>query len=129
MDRETMNLKNIIPMADLSKRFHQIAEKLVALLPDWITGDAGTMKKKYSHLYGSHNHSRLILENKILTMKRYLCVLFSFLILLTAAAAGLSAERKEITSIERPEYGEGQQSIPVSEELNIRIMSIQKIWS
>ena len=110
----------------LHKKLYTLVERLVELLPDWITGDVETMKKKYSRLYGSRSHSRLIKENKTLTMKRYLLILSSFIILTTAFTAGQSIGGEEIDRIARPEYGEDSRSMPVSVKIKYRNYEFSK---
>lgn len=98
---------------DFPDYFHKAAEKLAALLPDWITGKSDVMKQKYCMKYGARDYSHLIKRNKANTMAAYMIIGAFFIIFSFAALPGQLTKREEITSVERPAFGEATKSIPV----------------
>lgn len=95
------------------EQIDRAAEKLVLILPDWITGKSEVMARKYNMKYGPGDYSRMIRRNKTQTMILYLAVTLAFLIVSAVSVIWLAEERKELTTLQRPAFGEPAEAVAV----------------
>jgi len=113
-------------MKHLQIWFFKKAEKLTLLFPDWITGKSEVIRQKYHTKYGAGDFSRLVGQNKTRTMAVYLCLTGLFL---AAAAISLFDELAgsgEIKSLQRPEFGTADKSIPVEVQIKYKDYNVSK---
>ena len=97
----------------IMNNFLRIAEKLMLLFPDWITGKREVMEQKYYLKYGSKDCNLLIRISKTHIMASYMIIALIFTGILIFLLIDQLSEKDEIKSILKPLYGEAAQTIPM----------------
>jgi len=112
--------------SDYSRYFYSLAEKVMMFIPDWITGKSEVMKQKYRVKYGKKDCSTLIYKKKQKVMISYLVILFLSLAFICYTVLENLLDRQEIKTLERPEAGQGAESIPVKAHIEYRNYELEK---
>ncbi|MEL7654599.1 MAG: hypothetical protein AAGU75_01680 [Bacillota bacterium] len=102
------------------------AEKIMLLLPDWVTGNSSVMYQKYKKRYGLKDCKSLIKQEKIKTMTVYLVISAFFIVMICSSEIIQCVKSKEITSVRRPEYGNQNLSVPVEIRVKYREYEINR---
>jgi tight adherence protein C len=100
----------------------KLLDKILRIIPDWITGDTSKLMQKYVIRYGNINIKDRIYERKRKTLATYLAVIILFIIisLLILFSHSQIDNNARLTSIERPEYGQVQKSLPLKVRVNYK---------
>lgn len=105
---------------NLQNIFLKVAEKVMYMLPDSLTGNSDILRQKYRKIYGSKDCSQEIKLKKIRITQIYM-ILFSVIFLsVLVSIAGQALERKEINIIERPSYGENIKAVPLEVQISYK---------
>lgn len=108
------------------QRFYKAAEKLMILVPDWLTGDSKVMHKKYRVKYGLRDCNQIIRQKKTKIMAAYLLIVISFVILFGSSIVLQMVEGKQINIIKRPGSGDAAITIPVEVKMNYKGYELTK---
>jgi len=101
-------------------KIKNIIEKLMILLPDWITGDSRVLFQKYHQKYGDKDCRALVQKKKTRTMCLYLLIIILFILLSTISLLLQINNENEITKIRRPKTGDQEMIIPVKVQMKYK---------
>ncbi|WP_324823845.1 immunoglobulin-like domain-containing protein [Sinanaerobacter sp. ZZT-01] len=100
---------------------------LLDKLPDWCTGKREVFDNGFRPKYGNRDCSPKIQEEKIYLLKCYLVTLLFLVLLLTGfAVKTLLLQNNALSSLERPNYGENANLIPLKAEIRHGEVTHQK---
>lgn len=102
---------------NLHNIFYKVAEKMMRILPDNLTGDSNILHQKYRKKYGHEDCKQQIKIKKIRTMQAYIILFIVFVLITLVFLIGQNIERKEINRVERPTYGEKAKSVPIEAQI------------
>ena len=102
---------------------YKSSEKIMLFIPDWVTGNSSVMYQKYRKKYGMKDCNLLIKQQKIKIMTVYMLIIIIFILLICSSTILQLIESKEITTIQRPEYGKQNISVPV--EVHVKYKGFQ----
>ncbi len=99
---------------------YKAAERMMLLFPDWVTGKNEVMKQKYYIKYGARDYRILIKQNKTRIMALYLCITAFFIVISSCTLMEQEVKNKEINSIQRPQFGKADESVPVEVQMSYK---------
>ncbi|HYE69563.1 MAG TPA: hypothetical protein VEA58_13180 [Anaerovoracaceae bacterium] len=105
---------------------YKAAERMMLLFPDWVTGKSEVMKQKYYIKYGERDYRMLIKQTKTRIMAIYLFITVLFIVTSTYAILGQIVKSQEINSIQRPEFGTADESVPIEVQMRYKNYELTK---
>jgi len=104
----------------------KIAERMMLLFPDWVTGKSEVMKQKYYIKYGARDYRMLIKQTKTRIMAIYLCIAVLFVVISSATIMEQAVKNQEIESIQRPVFGKSDESVPLEVRMRYQNYELTK---
>jgi len=111
---------------NIQNQFYKAAERMMLLFPDWVTGKSEVMKQKYYIKYGTRDYRILIKRNKTRIMAIYLCITVFFIIIVSLTLMEQEVKSQEINSIQRPEFGKADESVPIEVRMRYKNYELTK---
>ena len=110
----------------MKEKYDGMLERLLLLLPDFITGNTAAMRTKYQKRYGNRALEPIIRKQKkeLLTLYLAICVIF-FLAVLPAGIKSMGTDLP-LSDIQRPAYGEESTLLNVKAKVRYKEREIER---
>lgn len=110
----------------MKEKYDQMLERLLLLLPDFITGNTAAMKARYQKRYDNRALEPLIRKRKkeLLTLYLAVCAIF-FLAVLPACIKAMGTDLP-LSDIRRPAYGEASTLLKVKAKVRYKEKEIAR---
>lgn len=110
----------------MKERYDLLLEKLLTLLPDFITGNTATMKAKVQKRYSGKALESVIRKRKMKILTLYIAVCLIFFGAILLAAMSRMGNDVSLSTIHRPPYGEETTPLKVKAEVLYKESRIEK---